>query len=57
MFQNHIFQLLALTAMEPPSIFEAERVRDEKVKVIRSVRPFPLEETGDTVVIGQYGEG
>ena len=57
MFQNHIFQLLALTAMEPPSIFEAERVRDEKVKVMRSVRPFPSEGIDDTVVIGQYGEG
>ncbi|MDH4231487.1 MAG: glucose-6-phosphate dehydrogenase [Nitrospirota bacterium] len=57
MFQNHIFQLLALTAMEPPSIFEAERVRDEKVKVFRSVRPFPLKGIDDVVVIGQYGEG
>ena len=57
MFQNHIFQLLALTAMEPPSIFEAERVRDEKVKVFRSIRPFPLESMDDAVVIGQYGEG
>ncbi len=57
MFQNHIFQLLALTAMEPPSIFEAERVRDEKVKVFRSIRPFPLESMDDVVVIGQYGEG
>jgi glucose-6-phosphate 1-dehydrogenase len=57
MFQNHIFQLLALTAMEPPSVFEAERVRDEKAKVFRSIRPFPLERLDDTVVIGQYGEG
>ena len=57
MFQNHIFQLLALTAMEPPSIFEAERVRDEKVKVFRSIRPFPLERIEDVAVIGQYGEG
>ena len=57
MFQNHIFQLLALTAMEPPSIFEAERVRDEKVKVFRSIRPFPLDRIDDVAVIGQYGEG
>lgn len=57
MFQNHIFQLLALTAMEPPSIFESERVRDEKVKVFRSIRPFPMDTVDDAVVIGQYGEG
>ena len=57
MFQNHLFQLLALTAMEPPSVFEAERVRDEKAKVLRSIRPFPLDRLDDSVVIGQYGEG
>lgn len=57
MFQNHIFQLLALVAMEPPSVFEAERVRDEKVKVFRSIRPFPLERLGDCVAAGQYGKG
>ena len=57
MFQNHIFQLLALTAMEPPSLFEAERVRDEKMKVFRSIRPFALDRLEDLVVIGQYGEG
>jgi glucose-6-phosphate 1-dehydrogenase len=57
MFQNHIFQLLALTAMEPPSVFEADRVRDEKVKVFRSIRPFPLDRLQDYVVVGQYGKG
>lgn len=57
MFQNHIFQLLALTAMEPPSLFEADRVRDEKVKVFGSIRPFPLESLQDHVVLGQYGPG
>jgi len=57
MFQNHIFQLLALTAMEPPSVFEAERVRDEKVKVFRSIRPFPMDRVDDAVAIGQYGAG
>ncbi len=57
MFQNHIFQLLALTAMEPPSLFEADRVRDEKVKVFRSVRPFPLERLSECVALGQYGQG
>jgi glucose-6-phosphate 1-dehydrogenase len=57
MFQNHLFQLLALTAMEPPSVFEAERVRDERAKVLRSIRPFPLDRLDGSVVIGQYGEG
>jgi glucose-6-phosphate 1-dehydrogenase len=57
MFQNHIFQLLTLTAMEPPSLFEAERVRDEKMKVLRSIRPFPLDRIDEVAVIGQYGEG
>jgi len=39
MFQNHLLQLLTLTAMEPPSRFEAKALRDEKVKVLRAVRP------------------
>lgn len=57
MFQNHLLQLLALTAMEPPSVFEADRVRDEKVKVFRSIRPFPLDRLDEYVALGQYGEG
>ncbi len=57
MFQNHMMQLLALTAMEPPSRFEADRVRDEKVKVYRSLRPFQLENLQEHLVVGQYGEG
>jgi len=56
MFQNHMLQLLALTAMEPPSHFEAERVRDEKVKVLRSIRPFSFK-PDDNLLLGQYGEG
>ena len=57
MFQNHMMQLLALTAMEPPSLFEADTVRDEKVKVFRSLRPFPLDNLRDTLVLGQYTVG
>jgi len=57
MFQNHMFQLLALAAMEPPVVFEADPVRDEKVKVLRSMRPFPLDRLDEYVVIGQYGAG
>jgi len=57
MFQNHMLQLLAITAMEPPSVFKADRVRDEKVKVFRSIRPFPLDRLEEVVAIGQYGKG
>jgi len=57
MFQNHIFQLLALTAMEPPSRIEADRVRDEKVKVFRSMRPIDLKGLSESVALGQYSEG
>jgi glucose-6-phosphate 1-dehydrogenase len=49
MFQNHLLQLLTLTAMEPPAIFEADALRDEKVKVLRAVRPVAH------TVRGQYG--
>ncbi len=55
MFQNHLMQLLALTAMEAPSQFETGRVRDEKVKVFRSLRPFPVEKLCEHIVLGQYG--
>ncbi|MBN2060931.1 MAG: glucose-6-phosphate dehydrogenase [Deltaproteobacteria bacterium] len=57
MFQNHMMQLLAMTAMEPPSLFEADRVRDEKAKVYRSLRPFPVEKLEDYLLLGQYQEG
>ncbi|HEY66590.1 MAG TPA: glucose-6-phosphate dehydrogenase [Caldilineae bacterium] len=50
MFQNHMLQLLTLTAIEPPAIFDAKALRDEKVKVLRAVRPI---DPGDTVW-GQY---
>ena len=49
MFQNHVMQLLALTAIEPPVAFEAETFRDEKVNVLRAVRPI------DRSLRGQYG--
>lgn len=57
MFQNHMMQLLALTAMEPPSLFTAEPVRDEKTKVYRSLRPFPINDKENFLVLGQYREG
>jgi len=57
MFQSHILQMLALVAMEPPASFEADRVRDEKVKLLLSIRPFDLQRLDDFIVRGQYGPG
>jgi glucose-6-phosphate 1-dehydrogenase len=57
MFQNHMMQLLALTAMEPPSRFEDELVRDEKTKVFRALRPFPVNNLWEYLVLGQYDAG
>jgi glucose-6-phosphate 1-dehydrogenase len=57
MVQNHLFQLLALTAMEPPSSFEADRVRDERVKVLRAIHPLTAGDVADNVVRGQYAAG
>jgi glucose-6-phosphate 1-dehydrogenase len=57
MFQNHLLQLLSLTTMEPPSSFEADMVRDEKVKVLRSVRQLTPMEARTASVVGQYGAG
>ncbi len=57
MFQNHMMQLLALTAMEPPSIFEPDRVRDERGKVFRSLRPFDIGSLDRHLVLGQYAAG
>jgi glucose-6-phosphate 1-dehydrogenase len=57
MVQNHLFQLLALTAMEPPNSFRADAVRDERVKVLQAIRPFSPDDVRRHVVRGQYGEG
>jgi glucose-6-phosphate 1-dehydrogenase len=57
MFQNHIMQLLTLTAMEPPAAFEADAIRAEKVKVLESIRPIPKNAIEDWAVRGQYGSG
>ncbi len=56
MFQNHMMQLLALVAMEPPDRFEAGPVQDEKAKVLRSLRPFQPGE-GSELSLGQYTTG
>ena len=57
MVQNHILQLLALVAMEPPAHFDGTDVRDEKSKVFRSLRIMKPEEVPQMTVTGQYGEG
>jgi glucose-6-phosphate 1-dehydrogenase len=57
MFQNHLLQLLCLTAMEPPVAFAADATRDEKVKLLRSVRPVPTDSVSQFAVRGQYGRG
>jgi glucose-6-phosphate 1-dehydrogenase len=57
MVQNHMLQLLALTAMEPPTRFDAASVRDEKVKVLRSLRPIDQATVATHTVIGQYVAG
>src|SRR5690606_20383940 len=54
MFQNHLLQLLTLTAMEPPAEFNATALRDEKVKVLKAVRPIRPETVGESTVRGQY---
>ncbi len=57
MVQNHLLQLLCLVAMEPPTDLGADSIRDEKVKVVRSLRRFKSDEVGCEVVRGQYAEG
>ncbi len=57
MVQNHVLQLLALVAMEPPASMAPAAVRDEKVKVIRSLRAMTRETVGGHSVRGQYGSG
>jgi glucose-6-phosphate 1-dehydrogenase len=57
MVPNHIFQLVTLTAMEPPVSFEADAVRDEQAKILGAIQPFTPEEVLHCAVRGQYGEG
>jgi glucose-6-phosphate 1-dehydrogenase len=55
--QNHMLQLLSLLTMEPPSSFDANRVRDEKVKVLSAIVPPAVEEVARTAMRAQYGRG
>ncbi len=57
MVPNHIFQLISLTAMEPPVSFDADVVRDEQAKILKALTPMTDEEVLTRTVRGQYGEG
>jgi glucose-6-phosphate 1-dehydrogenase len=57
MIPNHIFQLVTLTAMEPPVSFEADAVRDEQAKILHAIQPFTPEDVLIKAVRGQYGAG
>jgi glucose-6-phosphate 1-dehydrogenase len=57
MIQSHVLQLTSLTAVEPPASFDATAVRNEKLKVLQSIRPYDLEMVAQSVVRGQYAPG
>ena len=57
MIQSHVLQLTSLVALEPPSAFDATAVRNEKIKVLQSIRPFTAETVARDVVRGQYAPG
>jgi glucose-6-phosphate 1-dehydrogenase len=57
MIQSHVLQLTSLVALEPPSTFGANAVRNEKIKVLQAIRPFTRETIWNSVVRGQYGSG
>ncbi len=57
MIQNHLLQVLCVVAMEPPSSFDAESVRTEKLKVLKAIRPIRIGQVDRYAVRGQYGPG
>ncbi len=57
MVQSHVLQLVSLVAMEPPAVFDATAVRNEKIKVLQSIHPFDQQRVARDVVFGQYGRG
>ncbi len=57
MVQNHLLQVLAVMSMEPPVSLQAESIRDEKVKLLKSIRPLDASQVSTSVVRGQYVEG
>jgi glucose-6-phosphate 1-dehydrogenase len=57
MIQSHVLQLTSLVAVEPPAFFDATAVRNEKLKILQSIRPFNLEMVAQSIVRGQYAPG
>jgi glucose-6-phosphate 1-dehydrogenase len=57
MIQSHVLQLTSFVALEPPSIFDATALRNEKIKVLQAIRPFTPESIKTDIVRGQYGPG
>jgi glucose-6-phosphate 1-dehydrogenase len=57
MFQNHMLQMVSLVAMEPPAVFDADSVRDEKAKLLRCIRPYSADNINELILAGQYGPG
>jgi glucose-6-phosphate 1-dehydrogenase len=57
MIQSHVLQLTSLMSLEPPAQFDATAVRNEKIKILQSIRPFDLKMVADCVVRGQYASG
>ena len=57
MIQSHVLQLTSLTSVEPPASFDATAVRNEKLKVLQSIRPYDLEGVAQAVIRGQYAPG
>ncbi len=57
MIQSHVLQLTSLVAVEPPAQFDATAVRNEKLKILQSIRPFDLGMVAQSVVRGQYAPG
>lgn len=57
MVQNHLLQLLCMVAMEPPASLEGNTIRDEKLKVLKSLRPFDVQDVANKTVRGQYKAG
>lgn len=56
-FQNHMLEMLSLVAMEPPASFDADRVRDEKAKLLSSIRHYKPENISESFIRGQYTDG
>src|SRR5258708_9393588 len=57
MIESNVLKLTSLVAMDPPAAFDATAVRNEKIKVLQSIRPFTPESIETEIVRGQYGQG